>query len=701
MSNISFSYPTWFIILCLLLGLIYAGILYFREQKFTQIKSWLSPLLAFLRFLGISLISMLLLSPLFKNQKQEKQDPVIVFAQDVSKSISNELDSVAFADYRNTLNQFRSDLSDKYDLKSLAFGSSVRDLSDTFSLRDEITNMSDLFEHIDNQFGNLNLGAVVIASDGIYNEGINPLYSDVRFKAPLHLIALGDTTEQKDLLVKRVYHNDITYLGDQFGIQVDIAANNCDNNNRRLRVSKEENGQFINVIDESFRITSNDYFQTFEFILDANQSGVNRYRISVSPIEGEITRSNNFKDIYIEVLDARQKVLILANAPHPDLSAFKQLISLNKNREVEVAFASDFNQNILDYELVIFHNLPSRNHGIIQYLEPLNRESRARLFVIGAQTSMSRLNNAQSLLSISTSAKTNNEVQALVKDNFNLFTISDELKAALPFFTPLIAPFGEFNLSPKTNVLLNQKIGKIDTDYPLICFGEEDNYKTGIFVAEGIWRWKLFDFLQNQNHNIIGELVNKSIQYVSVKEDRRKFRVKPLKRLFGENEQITFDAELYNNSYERIAEPDVFMVITNAEGEEFPLTFSKRSDYYHLDADFFPEGSYRYYAYVNYNGQRLEQGGRFNVQSIQLEMYDLQARHNVLNTLAEQFGDNNLYSYQNLDDLKNNLLESDRIKPVVYQSFRTRPVIHLKWLFYILLGLLGLEWFVRRYYGSY
>ncbi len=43
----------------------------------------------------------------------------------------------------------------------------------------------------------------------------------------------------------------------------------------------------------------------------------------------------------------------------------------------------------------------------------------------------------------------------------------------------------------------------------------------------------------------------------------------------------------------------------------------------------------------------------------------------------------------------------ESVKPVIYNTTQTRPVIHLKWLFFLLLGLLSLEWFLRRYFGGY
>jgi hypothetical protein len=43
----------------------------------------------------------------------------------------------------------------------------------------------------------------------------------------------------------------------------------------------------------------------------------------------------------------------------------------------------------------------------------------------------------------------------------------------------------------------------------------------------------------------------------------------------------------------------------------------------------------------------------------------------------------------------------ETIKPVIYQTSQTNPIINLKWIFAILAALLALEWFLRRYFGAY
>jgi hypothetical protein len=172
-------------------------------------------------------------------------------------------------------------------------------------------------------YGGQNLGAVVVASDGVYNEGSNPAYTDVPLSAPVYTVALGDTTPKKDLLVKRVFHNRIAYLGDKFTVQVDVAASNCTGQQTVLSVGKVVDGQTRNLQNIPVNISGNDFFVTKEIQLEADQPGVVEYVFSVTGVQGEASTINNRKEIFMDILDARQKILLLANSPHPDLSALR------------------------------------------------------------------------------------------------------------------------------------------------------------------------------------------------------------------------------------------------------------------------------------------------------------------------------------------------------------------------------------------
>lgn len=699
LTNFNFQYAPGYILLCLAIAILFAIGLYFRDKKFLEHKKWLPYLLGVFRFLVISLLGLLLLVPMLKSIFEETKNPIIIIAEDRSGSTTStglEAQEKIISD----INKIKTELEADFQVEDYYFSndlySEVPDSIDTKS-----TNLEKVFTNIEELYINQNVGAIVLVTDGIYNEGKNPLYLTNNISAPLYAVALGDTSQRKDLVLSRALNNKIVFLGDKFSVQIDINAINCAGESSVLRIHQINDDGTRRLVDsKNVRISSNDFFTTEEFVIDANQSGIVRYTASLTGVKDEISTRNNRKDIFVEVLDSRQNILLLANAPHPDISALKQIIEGNKNYEVTTSYIDNNDITNDQFDLVVLHNLPSGKQDITTILARPNLNRAARLFIFGSQTNHAKFNQLQNVINLEGNSNSLNDVQAITDDGFKLFNLSEALQLELPNYPPLLSPFGNYTISPNSTVLLKQRIGKVDTEYPLLVFNDQGGKKTGVLAAEGIWKWRLFNYLQKSHYDEITEVVNKSLQYLTLKEDKRKFRVNPSQNIFKENEPILINAELYNDSYEKINEPDVNIVVTNADRKNFDFIFSKRGDYYYLDAGQFPAGTYRFAATVNYNGKRLEQSGRFSVESIQLEAYDLTARHGLLRSLTEKYG-GELIEASEINTITAKISENNQIKPVIYASSRTNKLMDQKWIFFLIFSFLGLEWFLRRYFGSY
>ena len=82
---------------------------------------------------------------------------------------------------------------------------------------------------------------------------------------------------------------------------------------------------------------------------------------------------------------------------------------------------------------------------------------------------------------------------------------------------------------------------------------------------------------------------------------------------------VQIEAQLYNESYELINEPDVSIILKNQNGEEFPQAFNKTSNAYILKTDKLPVGNYSYTASTVWQGKKYNAGGAFTIQPLQLE----------------------------------------------------------------------------------
>ncbi|MCH2043648.1 MAG: hypothetical protein MK212_05860 [Saprospiraceae bacterium] len=694
-ASIILQYPTWFIGICVLVGFIYAVALYYRNKSFGEKSRSLNLGLGALRFSTVTIICLLLLSPVMKSTITEKKAPIVVLGQDESQSILTSFTEEEKKAYTDKMNALKAKLSEKYDLRTYSFGENVRkDLELKFE--DKATNMAAFLEEVFDLYSGQNLGTVILASDGIYNQGNSPLYSGARLNVPIFSIALGDTIPKKDLVVKRVYNNKIAYLGDQFSMQVDLAAFNCGGAVSKLVVTRKGR----KVAEQVVNVDNNDFFTTVEFVLDADRSGVQCYSIRVSPVDGEVSTANNSKDVCMDVLDARQKILLLAESPHPDIAALRRMIDANKNYEVKIAYADDLKTGVGEYDFVVLHQLPSKRNTITPVLNELKTKKIAHMYIVGTQSNLGLLNKNQNLLRIAARSTLTDDVEGILSSKFNTFTLNPKLADEIYKFPPLTAPNGNFSARADATVIFTQRIQTISTKYPLLLFGEEDGTKKAVLAAEGIWKWRMFDYMQHKNHDLFDEVFGKLIQYLSNKEDKRKFRAFANSTIYNENETISIDAELYNNNYERINEPEARLEVIGEGGKSYPFTFNKTSNAYVANIGYLPKGDYKFTAKTELDGEALQANGAFSVRPLQLELFETTADHQLLNTLSTKFGGKVVYP-SNMDGLIEMIDAQGVAKPLLFDTVKTRSLIHLKWIFFLLLGLLTLEWFLRRFNGSY
>ena len=287
--QLTLEYPSWYLIFCLVTGMGFAGVLYFREKTFSDRPVWVRVLMAALRFLSATLLAFFLLSPVLRAVQRDSRKPILIVAQDASESIGNTLKSKERETYLAQIQRLEEDLGGEFDVRYYSFGSSIREGLDT-AFRDKSSYLAGFLRYASDTYSGQNVGAVLLASDGIYNQGTNPVYVKSAINAPLITLALGDTIPKKDLVLKRVFNNKIAYLGDRFSVLADIAATNCMGTSTTLSVYRIDGKNATLLQQLPVPIGSNDFFRTIDISLEANKSGVQRYRLVLSRVPGEVRK---------------------------------------------------------------------------------------------------------------------------------------------------------------------------------------------------------------------------------------------------------------------------------------------------------------------------------------------------------------------------------------------------------------------------
>ena len=678
---------------CLVLGVCYAWLLY---GKLAHLPWRLRMGLSGLRIIAVTLICWMLFAPLFKKIAYTQEKPIVILAHDNSISAA-QIRPAVFDEkaYQQHMVDLVNKLSTKYDVKTYSFSDSVKSGLD-FSGNGKLSNGAALIAQLNDEVLNRNLGAVIIASDGIFNRGGNPLYNLKQLNAPIYTIAMGDTIPKRDVLIAEVSYNNLVYLDNEFTLSIQVQAYQSKGETTQLTIL--ENG--VKVKEAQIELNSNSFIKTIPIKLKAAKMGIQKYSISVSTLKNEITTKNNTQTIFVEVIDGRQKIVLAAASAHPDIATLKQAIELNKHYEVTVALAEELNQiELSSYSLAILYQFPDQTNVSQSFVNQIKAAKLPIWFVLGAQGNINAFNGLQDVVKLNRANGGIQEVFPLAAPKFTLFTIDPNAIDQLIDYDPLQSPFGNLTINGSYTAILNQKIGRVNTQSPLWFFMNNEGRKLGFLLGEGIWKWKLEEAKNLQSFPLVSDLISKTIQYLSVKDDKRRFKVSANKATFDENERIILNATVYNDAYEPVNTPEVTIQVKPENGKLFNYTFSKVENSYRLDIGALPEGNYTYTASTALGNQSYSAKGSFYVNALITEYQQTTANHQLLFTMAKQ-NNGKMFMPDQLLAIADELLQSDQLKTISYEDRKYEELISFKWLFFFILLLLTTEWFLRKHNGE-
>ena len=648
-----------------------------------------------MRFIVVSLLVLMLFQPLLETIETRVEKPVVVLALDNSQSIVSAKDSNFIqTEFLNSWKGIAEKLGSEYEVIPLLFGDNVSDGNDaTFS--DQITHFGKLQRAIDARFSGRNLSALVIASDGLYNKGPHPVSNLKQLNIPVFTVGLGDTTLHRDLLISNVSANKIAYLGNNFPIRLNLEGRKAKGNSTVVSVSK--NG--IQLASQNVSFTSEREFKNVEFSLPADQVGIHAYTVTIQAIGNEDNVRNNTELVYIEVIDNRQKILILANAPHPDITAIAEAMRLQENYEVTVQTVDQFTDNVNKFDMLIAYQIPSlggRGNNVVQ---EAYKSKIPCWFILGAQNDFNAFNAFGSGFSLNGYQSKLSDISASLNPAFSYFSLSNEFTQALPLLPPLAVPFGNYSVAPEVQALLTQRIGKIATDVPLLGFGGTPEHRIAVLCGEGIWRWKVGLFQMEENHDVFNQFITQTTQFIGVKENKEKFRIQH-KKNFAENELVYFNAELYDESFTPVLNQQVNMELKFPDNNVQSFAFSPSNTGYQLNAGMLPPGAYSYTAKAFNGTTEFMKSGGFTVNNISVETARTIADFQLLEQLSSSTNGKR-FNATSIDDLVNEIRNRKEITSVSFEEKKVRELIDWAPLLVALLSLLSFEWFLRKWNGSY
>jgi hypothetical protein len=270
---------------------------------------------------------------------------------------------------------------------------------------------------------------------------------------------------------------------------------------------------------------------------------------------------------------------------------------------------------------------------------------------------------------------------------------------AFEYFPPLKSKFGSLSSSNISDVLVYQRIGSVVKKDPLVFFLKKGETKIGVIYGEGMWRWKMNEFVRTKD--IVGyrEFLQKTSSFLTIKQNTSALRI-TLPNRFTKNEEVIVNASFYNESMAPITTPKIQFTLKDEDKKVSKMEFATYGEGYKLSLGKLKPGKYEWTATTSHAGKTYSKTGAFVVENITLEGLDTYANHNLLIEMSDK-SKGKFEQLANYDKLLDAISKREDISSVSYKETNYLDLIDYKWLFFLLLFFLTLEWFGRRINGIY
>lgn len=695
------SLSLWWVIPIVILAAALAYYVYYKKhsewnesltvlQKYTLIS---------LRGISLFLLLISLLGIVVQYQKKKVEKPILILAIDDSSSMLNYSDSNSvkkdIVAFQTKVNQ---ELSDKYTIHSYSAASHPVVLKDNWKFELTKTNLFEGLDGIKKSYQGQNLASIVLLSDGNLNEGNLPQYAiQDLLQTAVYTIGVGDTLFRPDQSIKNILTNDRVLLGNSFIVNVDVQADGFPLTESKVELLHK--GKIIASKQVNFG-KERSSIQSLLFEVEPENIGVQAYSVKIEHKKGEHTFKNNSSTFYINVIDGRNKIILLADGPHPDLKAIHRALERDENCKVEFHLMSDWNKDLQDVTLLVVHS--PGNISNPELASFIGNSLVSKLFIVGTSADDRFFKSFTKAISIPNS-KQQDDVLGVVNVDFNKFQIDPSLDQALKNWTPLKVKYGSSNFPAAASIFLFQKVGPVVKKDPLIYFTEHHSAigksKVGVIAGEGIWRWRMSDFAQNHSTQMFDGMISKIAQYLSVKQNQERFVVQAPKQLTTQKDAL-FLATLFNASMDIITSEKINFELEQDGKKIRKSDFSVKDSNYYLNIGKLNSGVYQWQASVVVDGKKLVKKGELFVQKDHIEQMEIRANHDLLIQLAN-VGGGQFQTLSNSDLIIKELKSREDLTSKTYSTIELKELISFFWFFILIILSLSMEWFFRRFWGNY
>ena len=662
-------------------SVIVAGLLsYFQYFFKAKSKSKLNLLLAFLRFLSVFGLLLLLINPIMSRSTFETiKTPLPIVVDNSSSIVDLKANEITNEVYKKLASN--SDLKDKFEIQSYQFDSEF-ETSENFNFKGKQTNIDKVAENLKSINKN-RIYPTVLISDGNQTSGSDYVFSfDANNK--VYPVIVGDTTTYLDLKINQINVNKYAFHKNKFPVEVFLQYAGTKTVNANFAISQGNNVLF----KENVSFSPSKKSQIINILLPADKTGLQIFNARISSSESEKNTYNNAKKFAVEIMDQKSEIAIISAISHPDIGTLKRGIETNAQRKVTIIKPNQISE-LSKFNVLILYQPTSD----FKQVYDANKNLKINTFTItGNSTNFNFLNQNQDLLDCRVSSQKEDYLATFSAD-FNLFAAEN---IGFENFPPLENPYGTFTAKNNVSVLLSSRIRNVETNLPLMAFSDNQGKRSAILLGENLWKWRAHSFVDKKSFEQFDVFLDKTIQFLA-SNDSKKSLIVNHERFYNQGDALEITAQYFNKNYEFDEKARLTIAVTNTKTKQVKrYDLLKTTNSFKVNLDGLSAGQYSFT--VKELNSNASYSSTFEILDFDIEKQFVNPDVTKLNQLASQTSGVAFVPNQ-IDTLIKSLLENEEYKAIQKNVVTKTPLIDWIWLLVLIAIFLASEWFLRKYNG--
>ena len=567
--------------------------------------------------------------------------------------------------------------------------------------------------------------AILLLSDGIDNNTSRRSDSVLRELGtrgiPVHTIPIG-LAAPDDVSIRNIVIQEVAYPGDRVPVRVQIQSKGFEK--RLARLSIELNGR--NVSQQTVQLDGGLQFEDIDFRVDVYEKGAVQVGVNIEPFDDEISIENNRIERGIRIVNEKVNVLyiegnarweyrylraILKRDPRINATFIASNVgpemARNSSEHIE-RFPND-REKAFQYDLIILGDVNAAffKEEELSLLNELIRDRGASLLVLCGPMHTPHTYSgtvvetmlpvkfdpdgswdevAESVYPVLTSEGSSSLVVTLEnnpEDNDRIWSRVSPLDQLPPLL----------NAKPGATVLATlSDSGSRAQPFPLVSWQRYGTGKCMTVATDRVWRLR---FKTGDKYH--WRFWSQCIQFMTLSRlmgEHKRIRLETDRAIYPVGSQCRVYAHVLDDDFEPVIQPQFEVVVSNVDGETSKEKISLRPVRSHpglYEGYFSPTGHGRYRVESSEADRQISNTTEFQVSVINQELTNPNVNVDNLKRIADLTGGQclSMREYSKLAKLVNR-------EPVVATVRSERPLWDNGWIAVLIIGLVGMEWILRR-----